>query len=198
MRMKGRARLAAAILIMCMAFSRPGRCQVPTKAHSHRPPDLALKLTPAKNTIALHEGVSISCELTNLTDQTLCFPPPDNGCYFSVTGSRSNSTGIGEGFGFGVGCGCSHCRPSADDLLMDVEQRWVKLPPNQAYAVQCVSSVGLPSRGNWTVNVTYRPDKLDRAQTSLLQSIGCRLPEGEVTSRIGIAAVDGGQNQDTR
>jgi hypothetical protein len=154
-------------------------CQAPTKARSLKPPSLGLKILLAKTILGLHEKLSASCELTNLTDQMLCFPPT-SACSFSMSAELLDSDGAGVGAGMGGGCGSSDSAPY--DLLPDVEQHWVKLPPNQTHVTQCLSGIEFPNPGSWKVHSQYHRLKVGSGQKSLLQSVGCKAVEMDVTS----------------
>ena len=174
-------RLNASVLasfVILVVGARSSLCQKPEKSRFHGPPLLSIKVIPDKTTYALHEKLTAKYELTNLSDETLCFPPPE-GCDFSTSGSLPNSDGTG-GFGAGMGCGSERSIPR--DVLADVEQRWIKLPPNQTYLTAEFSGIEFIGLGRWSVQSTFRSPKLSGEERDALKSMACKMPERTVSS----------------
>jgi hypothetical protein len=181
--MLAKSRLSVTIqslLLMFATCSKTSFSQAKGKTAGRRSPDLAITISPEETHYGLHEEIGASCELTNLTDETLCFPPPEDGCYFSMSASLLNPNGTG-GVGLGSGCGSEQSSPLG--LISDLEQRWVKLSPNQTRLTHCLSEIELPSTGTWTVYSTYHAVKLTSEESSNLEPFGCRVPKHDVRSR---------------
>ena len=169
--------LTATVILLLSATS--SLCQSPTRRRSRQPPGVGLKVIPAKTILGLNEKLSASCEMTNVGDEMLCFPPT-SACSFSMSAELVNPDGTGVGAGMGGACGGSYSVPG--DLLADVEQRWVKLPPNQTHVTQCLLGIEFSSPGRWKVYSGYRRVKVSSGQKSLLRSIGCKVLEMDVMS----------------
>lgn len=166
-----------AALMIAIGWAQLSRCQQAKSSPSRRPPDLSLKIVPAKTTYRLHETLRARYELTNQTDETLCFPPPDS-CDFASSGSVQNAEGTGGvagGVGSGTACGMERSKPR--DLLSEVEQRWIKLPPNQTHLTQDFAGIEFTELGTWDVQSHFRPLELGREEKAILKSIGCRAPQ---------------------
>jgi hypothetical protein len=166
-----------AALMVTIVWAQSSLCRQGKKLPSRRPPDLSLKIIPAKTIYTLHERLHARYELTNQSDETLCFPPPD-GCDFATSGSVPNADGTG-GVGVGIGCGAERSKPR--DLLSDVEQRWVKLPPNQTHLTQDLSGIEFTNLGKWDVESDFRPLELSGEEMGILKAVGCRVPEGTIS-----------------
>jgi hypothetical protein len=108
-----------AALVLTLAWAQSSLSQQRKKLPSRRPRDLSLTIMPTKTIYTLHERLHARYELTNQSEVTLCFPPPD-GCDFATSGSVPNADGTG-GVGTGIGCGAERSQPR--DFLSDVEQR---------------------------------------------------------------------------
>jgi hypothetical protein len=165
-------------LVVTLVWAQSSQCQQRKKPPSRRPPDLSLTIIPAKTIDTLHERLHARYELTNQSDETLCFPPPD-GCDFATRGSVPNADGTG-GVGGGIGCGAERSIPQ--DFLTDVEQRWVKLPPNQTYLTQDFSGIEFTDLGKWDVESDFRPLELSGEEKGILKSVGCRAPQHRISS----------------
>jgi hypothetical protein len=73
-------------------------------------------------------------------------------------------------------------RSKPRDFLSDVEQRWVKLPPNQTHLTQDVSGIEFTDLGKWDVKSTFRPLELSGGEKGILKSVGCRAPQHRISS----------------
>ena len=128
--------------------------------------------------------------MTNLSDEMLCFPPT-TACSFSISADLANPDGTGTGAGMGGGCGSGHSGSASRDFLSEFEQSWVKLPPNQIHVTQCLSGVEFARPGRWNVASRYHRGEVSSKEKSILLSLGCKLPETDVTSSpIAIVVLD--------
>jgi hypothetical protein len=176
------------VLILCCSGTRPqtARSITPTAL-----PLLRLKFVPNKETYAMNERVFIKAVITNLSDQTLCFPKPDReatnpiqGYLYTEVTPPAHATEI-EQF-------INHidARPiPRDKLLAEIEQRWIKVLPNARYtteSTQFATKFSVP--GQWQLESTYFPPEsgFGRGYREHLKtaasSVGCTLPDADVSA----------------
>jgi hypothetical protein len=119
--------------------------------------ELKLKVLPEKEIYHLNEPLLTRTEFTNRTDRTLCFPEPAQGFENPIQGSV-RLVGYGpagrdrdhflEHFDGGF--------PSDDKLLEEIEQRWIKLGPNQIYLTSMTMALfQLDTPGDWRIYGAY-------------------------------------------
>jgi len=120
-------------------------------------PQLKMKLVMPKKAFSVDEELTVSTELTNMTDETLCFPVPDISCttpetgWLIVTGASSKS----ESDRFI--CHVDTRGAVGPELDENVRNHWVKLAPHGTYATPPVSVGRLFEFGDWKISARYHP-----------------------------------------
>ena len=164
------------------------------KARSPGPPELKLRIVPAKEAYFQYERVFANAELVNLTGKTLCFPEPAQGVevpdgYLTATAALLNPPEAeqSEDDQF-VEIFTVRSNWPGEKLRAEIQDSWVKLAPNQVYVVKLKKSVAyLHFSGQWQLTATYQPPECSFGNCSkYLQSeakkVGCTVPEIRVST----------------
>jgi hypothetical protein len=186
------------VLLVLTLLAFPSFAQTRTaekkKALQPKSPELSLRIVPDKGTYVLREKVFTKTEFVNRTDKTLCFPEPsldgqdEASGYLTmrVVSLNPDGSSIGndqflEHFPGGMAW-------PREKLLSEIEERWIKLAPNQVYVAKS-RTANLSSTGKWQLSAIYNPPEcpFNIAECTLYvksaaQSVGCVVPEMVVTS----------------
>jgi hypothetical protein len=154
------------------------------------PPELKLRTTLSKQTFTLDEQIAPEVEFTNLTNETLCFPPPDQTCEGTANGSliTRNEPTEGQKEVFFCHVDGPSVR-SRENLLQEIEQRWTKLGPNTVFVIKGQAQTKVLAVGEWRVWSTYSPPVgafdppgFKNYMDSATNSFGCTIPRLRVKS----------------
>jgi len=156
-------------------------------------PVLRLKVISNKETYAVKESVLTKTTFTNLSDMVLCFPKPEQGRqvpaqgYLAIQVAGPPSAKEYEYFLEHIDRRGTWPR---EKLLLEIEQDWIKLPPNETYttaSARVTATFDVP--GQWRLTETYLPpegsfggDAYRKYLTSAAKSVGCTLPVTEVSA----------------
>jgi hypothetical protein len=194
------------ILLAILASSICAQSQTSVKSKTIRPspPELRVKVISSKETYFLREDVFTKTEFLNLTDKTLCFPEPaqdvqvDGSGYLTVTAGHVNAeTRQFEEEEFFIDHYSGGLTFPREKLVSEIEQSWVKLPPNQVYVLKSTRQrVNLSTSGQWQLRAAYHPPacsfnvaECTRYLRSAAESIGCTVPETVVIAEPGAVNV---------
>jgi|HubBroStandDraft_6_1064221.scaffolds.fasta_scaffold782239_1 hypothetical protein len=157
-------------------------------------PMLRLKVIPSKEDYVLKEDVLTKTIFTNQSDKILCFPKlereieiPAQG-YLTIKvvgppGASEREVMLEHIDGPGL-------HRTREELLLDIKQRWIKLPPNETYTTGLERVPATPdSPGQWQLTETYLPpqgsfggDSYRNELKSAAHNAGCTLPETKVSA----------------
>jgi len=151
---------------------------------SHKAPEINLNIRSEKEIYLMHDRASVSVELTNLTNQTLCFPKPALECEVTGTGSLIVSASLIEDSEERDQfiCHADSVGSNRDELLSDIEHKWIKLAPNAIYNIKSPAQY-LKATGQWRIHAQYSPPvgSFDQNYVAFLQSAAdtfeCRVPK---------------------
>jgi hypothetical protein len=179
------------LTIAASSICAQSQTSVKSKTIRSSPPELKVKVISGKETYSLREDVFTKTEFLNLTDKTLCFPEPaqdvqvDGSGYLTVTAGHVNPETRQfeeeESFIEHYPGGLTFPR---EKLVSEIEQSWVKLPPNQVYVLKSTKQrVNLSTSGQWQLRATYSPPECSynvaectRYLRSAAASLGCTVP----------------------
>lgn len=179
------------------------RSQIEVKALSPSTPELKIKTILSKPTYNLNENAVTQTVFTNLSEKTLCFPKPDQERMNSTEGYLITKvmppSGVQETEIFIDVIDGRGIWPR-EKLRAEIQQHWVKVPPRMEYtteSAQVKTNFNWP--GEWRVQKTYRPPEgsfdpagyRERMKFAAL-SVGCTLPETEVSAEVVTLTVHSG------
>jgi hypothetical protein len=145
-------------------------------------PQLKLEVVPAEQTYGVGEPVVVKYRFTNLSDKTVCFPPPaiksEDETEGYIRAWATNIDGEREIFLEGF-----YPRGVTDQqLLNEANENWIKLAPGLSYITEAARPVGSLAAGNWKVQSRYIPPDLHGRAKLIIDALGCSPPEVAATS----------------
>jgi hypothetical protein len=154
-------------------------------------PLLQLKIISSKETYAVNETILTKTIFINLSDKTVCFPEPVQQVHVPEQGYLAIQVERRGGPEREQFLGAFHGRPSLphEKLLLEINQKWIKLPPNETYTTESVRAPApIDTPGQWQLHETYFPpqgsfsasyrNKLEAAA----KEVGCVLPVTQVSN----------------
>jgi hypothetical protein len=148
-------------------------------------PQIKLEVTPTKKTYRVGETVFVKYKLTSLSDGTLCFPQPGVEAqshwtgYLTTEAILTRETGDTDG-GDRFIENFWERRPTEEQLRSDIANRWIKLGMSEPYIPKKAGNVRILTQpGEWVLQTTYNPPALE-SQKTLIESLGCSLPDSPV------------------
>jgi len=167
--------------------------QTVDKKNRPETPLLRLTMISSKDTYALKEGILIKTIFTNQSDKTLCFPKPEQEIEVPAQGYLTIKI-VGPPGASEIEAFIDHIDGRGtwprEKLLLEIKQRWIKLPPNETYTTALERVRATPdSPGQWRLTETYLPpegsfggDAYRNELKSAANNAGCTLPETEVSA----------------
>lgn len=140
-------------------------------------PTLQLEVIPLKNIYAVGEAVVVKYKLTNLSDETACFPPPATKTEDEAEGYVSTiATARGEEVSSFLESFWPRSKPD-QELLIDADEHWIKVAPNLSYVTQESPLPGSFSAGEWKLQSSYSPPYLRGRAKMIVDGLACSPPE---------------------
>jgi hypothetical protein len=172
----------ALLLSVTILAVHPLPAQEAVRGGQAKAPTLQLEVIPLKNIYAIGETVAVKYKLTNSSDKTVCFPPPDTRTEEEAEGYVSTSaTGRGEEASSFLETFWPRGKPD-QELLIDAGERWIKLAPNLSFVTGDVPLPRSFSAGEWKLQSNYSPPYLRGRAKLIADSLGCSPPEAEAHS----------------
>lgn len=196
----GSMKFLCLIIFLSRAASFMALAQAPIGAPQALSPEFRVRVLPSKPAYRVSETLFTRAEFTNLTQGTLCFPPPPQDCGSCRLGSLNVSADLDQGESRDVFmCHVYDRGISREQFIQEIEQRWIRLAPNAVYTTgDFPSSLRLDTPGRWKLRADYVPPDLrsggargDRWDLqTVLEHFGCSMPSQSVTSdAVGISVV---------
>ena len=179
----------------CFAILFLGHSQICGEAN-HKAPEIKLNIRTEKEIYRMHDRASVSVELTDLTNQTLCFPNPALDCEVTGTGSLIVGASLieeGEEREQFI-CHADSVGPNRDELLSDIDHKWIKLAPNAVYTTKSAIQY-FKATGRWRIHARYSPPvgSFDPNYVEFLQSAAdtfeCRVPKTRAAAAAEVTVV---------
>jgi hypothetical protein len=167
----------ALLLSVTILAVHPLPAQEAVRGSQAKAPTLQLEVIPLQNIYASGETVVVKYKLTNLSDTTVCFPPPSAKSEDEAEGYLNTSaTSRGEEVLRFLEGFWPRSKPD-QELLIDADERCIKLAPSLSYVTQDSPLPGSFSAGEWNLHSSYSPPYLRGRAKMIADSLGCSPPE---------------------
>jgi hypothetical protein len=127
-------------------------------AAQEKPQSARLEISLAQKQYEVGAPVVVTYRITNDSSSLLCFPPPAFDCY-SICGELAATATPPKGVVLPkANGGCAADRWIKTDAGHDIDEHWIKLPPQQSHEFKSESRlIVLIAPGDWTVEAGYTP-----------------------------------------
>jgi hypothetical protein len=156
-----------------------------------KPQSVRLTIALSQKPYQVGEPVVVTYRITNASSSLLCLPPPSFDCY-SISGELAASATPPKGVVMPkINGGCAADRWMDRDAGHDIDEHWIKLPPQQSHEFTSESHlIGLIAPGRWVVEAGYTPAREDTLSLNkdAMKERGCSVVPGLQSEKVVIEA----------
>ena len=122
-------------------------------------PVLKLRIATDQEEYALNEKVLVKYELTNVSNQTICLPPPDLKCEDTKFGSITTKANLRPATTAREIFICNLCAGGwghSSTLSSTIKKSWIRIAPNETYTTESTAlATKLDAIGQWQLEARY-------------------------------------------